>query len=514
MQGLLVVFLVLALQACANLPDNSGRQPSEAFTDVDDVYLAGLARELGQEQPGDAGFVLLGSGLDAFVARMALAQRAERSIDAQYYLFHGDLTGKLFAHGLLSAADRGVRVRLLVDDMAISGGDLAAAAMDSHPNIEVRVFNPFSRESSRLVQYVTRLGSVTRRMHNKSFTVDNQFSVLGGRNIGDEYFEADPDIAFSDLDVMVFGPTVREVSRSFDLYWNSPLSYPALSLARDTPGPGRIDEMRKALAGFAELNRDSDYLRALRNSPLARTAADGTLEVHAGSASVVYDQPEKISSSRDHAEYRLSTALAPYFEQLEDELIIISPYFVPGKSGTAYLRELANRGVRVVVLTNSLASTDVPVVHAGYAKYRQALLRAGVEVYELSTRARQSAADQRVFSGSSAASLHAKSFIIDRKYVFIGSMNLDPRSAVENTEIGVVFEAPDTAEQMARHLLQGLPEAAFRLELISDGALSESILWHGLEQGKPVTYRVEPYSSAWSRLIVDLAWLLPVESQL
>ena len=214
---------------CATLPKDFERPESQAYTDTDNTRLGQSRRAEKAAHPGQSGFLLLGNGLDAFVARAVLAQAAERSIDAQYYLLHNDMVGRLFIDQLLKAADRGVRVRLLVDDMDLGGRDLGAAVLDSHPNMEVRIFNPFSRKTGRISQFITRMGSVTRRMHNKSFTVDNQVTILGGRNIGNEYFEADPDLAFADLDVLAIGPVVEEVSTAFDLYWNSELAYPAIS---------------------------------------------------------------------------------------------------------------------------------------------------------------------------------------------------------------------------------------------------------------------------------------------
>ena len=225
---------------CASLPDNTDRATSYAYTNTADTFLGRDLMKKTAANPGKSGFRLLESGLDAFVARAVLAHVAEKSIDAQYYLFHDDLTGKLFMDQLLKAADRGVRVRLLVDDMDLEGRDLGAAALDSHPNMEVRLFNPFSRKTGRLSQLVTRLGTVTRRMHNKSFTVDNQVTILGGRNIGNEYFEARPDLAFADLDVMAIGPVVSRVSGSFDKYWNSPLAYPAAAISKQQPTPAGI----------------------------------------------------------------------------------------------------------------------------------------------------------------------------------------------------------------------------------------------------------------------------------
>ena len=231
----LSVFLFIA--GCATLPQDFERLDSYALTDTADTAWGKVRREEKAAHPGQSGFILLENGLDAFVARALLAEYAERSIDVQYYLYHNDLTGKLLTHQLRKAADRGVRVRILVDDMGLAGRDLGSAVLDSHPNIEVRIFNPFSRNVGRLSQLLTRFGAVTRRMHNKSFTVDNEVTILGGRNIGNEYFDADPDIAFADLDVLLIGPVVGNVSAAFDVYWNSEFVYPINVLVNRAPTP-------------------------------------------------------------------------------------------------------------------------------------------------------------------------------------------------------------------------------------------------------------------------------------
>jgi putative cardiolipin synthase len=376
----LVLYLIVG---CATLPENFEKPESYAYTDTDDTPIGKARRDEINAHPGQSGFLLLGNGLDAFLARTLLAENAERSIDVQYYLYHDDLIGRLFTDLLLKAANRGVRVRVLVDDMDREGRGLGAAVADSHPNMEVRLFNPFSRKTSRITQFVTRAGSVTRRMHNKSFTVDNQVTILGGRNIGDEYFEADPDLSFSDLDVLAIGPVVKEVSASFDKYWNDELAYPAIALRGKAPTPQEIEQKHQQLEAFIAQQTDSAYLQSLRNSDLASKIRQGQVRYHWGEADVIYDQPEKLQHDFDKTQYHLAPKLKPYFEGVTQELIIFTPYFVPGKSGVAVLRRLCERGVRVRILTNSLASNDVAIVHSGYAKYRKDMLRAGVELYEM-----------------------------------------------------------------------------------------------------------------------------------
>jgi putative cardiolipin synthase len=502
--------------ACATLPENVGRRETFAFHDTVGTRLGReISGQGASHPPGESGFHLLGNGLDAFVARAVLAHVAERSIDVQYYLYHDDLVGRLLTWQLLQAADRGVRVRLLVDDMDLADRDLSAAALDSHPDVEVRIFNPFSRKAGRTSQYVTRMGSVTRRMHNKSFTVDSQAAILGGRNIGNEYFEADPDLAFADLDVIGVGPVARDVSTAFDRYWNSELAYPVSVLAGEPPTPDEIALKRQQLEEFVAVQAGSVYLQALRNSDLANNIRKQQVRYSWGNAVVVYDRPEKLLHDAGEKEYQLAPQLKPYVDGVQKELIVFSPYFVPGDAGTALLTGLAARGVRVRILTNSLASNDVSVVHAGYAGYRKALLRGGVELYEMNKKlTREQREEKKGTGGSSKASLHAKSFVFDRNQVFIGSLNLDPRALIHNTEIGVVLTSPEIALGMGNWFDENIGKLAFRLELKRDEDGSETLLWHGIVDGTPRTFDADPYTGFWKRLGIGFLGILPIESQL
>ena len=515
MKVIVTVLLACLLFSCATLPEDFEKPESYAYTDTEDTLFGKARQEERSAHPGKSGFFLLSNGLDAFVARAVLAHFAERSIDVQYYLYHDDLIGRLFTDQLLKAADRGVRVRLLVDDMDMADRDLGPAVADSHPNMEVRLFNPFSRKTGRTSQFVTRMGSVTRRAHNKLFIVDNQVTILGGRNIGDEYFEADPDLAFADLDVLAIGPVVSRVSTAFDLYWNSELAYPASVLKGDPPTPEEIEQQRQRLNDFVAQQANSDYLKALQSSDLAQKIQKNQVAYHWGKAKVVFDQPEKLLHSTDKTEYHLAPMLAPYFENVQEELIIFSPYFVPGKEGTAFLSQLSQRGVRVRIFTNSLSSNDVGIVHAGYGKYRKALLRAGVELYEMNKKlTKEQRKEKKGKNGSSKASLHAKSFVFDRKQVFIGSLNLDPRAVIHNTEIGVVLTSAELAAFMGETFDRNIEQVAFRLELIKKENGSERILWHGVVDGEQKTFDVDPYTSFWQRFGIGFLSILPIESQL
>ena len=511
-------FLVLLLLGgCARLPQQLDLPPTTAFEAVEDTPLGRAWRSDPHSRQGLSSFHLLGNGLDAFVARAVLAQVAARSIDLQYYMIHDDHVGTLLMEKVLEAADRGVRVRILLDDIDEGHRDFKLVAFDRHPNIEVRIFNPFGRNVSRLWQYISGFGRQTRRAHNKSFTVDNMATILGGRNIGDEYFERDPELAFQDLDVLGIGPVAKEVSRSFDLYWNHPLSYPARSLAIRLPTEADYVRLRKQFEKRASQYRRSPYVERLRNSVLARKLRAGQVDYTWARAEVFADPPDKLLQPTSQADSRMMRQLLPHLESAQRELVVISPYFVPGKEGVAFFRKLRNRGVRVRVLTNSLASTDVSLVHAGYIRYRKALLRMGVELWELNriTTPEERKEMSEGYVGKSRSSLHAKAFVVDRDALFIGSLNLDPRSVVQNTEIGVWIESPELAGGVAEEFQRRISREAFHLELVKDPQTGqERILWHGWENGREVTFDKEPHAGFWRRLGVFLVRWLPIESQI
>ncbi len=511
-----IVLLLIVAGGCASLPENVQREPSTAYQDTQDTRIGRHVQAEMPMHPGESGYLLLGNGLDAFVARVLLAQLAERSIDTQYYMIHNDVVGSLFVDQLYKAAERGVRVRVLVDDIDQEGRDFGAAALDRHPSIEVRIFNPFARNTGRTLQYVTGFGKQTRRAHNKSFTVDNQATILGGRNIGDEYFAADPELAFVDLDVLAVGPVAGQVSASFDQYWNNALSYPISTLVENPPTPQQSDRRKQELDDFIARQADSEYVQHLRDSDIANRIRQNQVIYHWGVGAVVADDPEKLTHDTSETQYRLSEQLAPYMAGVRRELIIFSPYFVPGKAGVAFFKQLRDRGVQVKILTNSLASTDVGVVHAGYARYRKSLLRMGVALYELNRNL--SLEERRAIKegglGQSKSSLHAKCFVLDRETTFIGSLNLDPRSVEQNTEIGVVFKSLPIAIHIADGFDRNIEKVAFRLELEKLQNGTERLLWHGLVDGEKQTFSHEPYTGFWKRVGISFMRIMPIESQI
>ncbi len=497
----------LFVGGCTSLPENSGRTSSLALEDVNNTRLGAAVEEKSRIHPGQSGFLLLGNGLDALVARAGLASLADKSLDVQYYLFHDDLVGGLLIYQLLQAADRGVRIRLLLDDMGLEDKDEGIAFLDSHPNIEVRIFNPFTRGVMRTIQLLIRFGSVTRRMHNKTFIADNSVAIAGGRNIGNEYFDADSEPAFGDLDVQAIGPVVREVSTSFDEYWNSELSYP-ISVLHEKISYDELKNVRSHWDDLMAQEKDSEYVVALRGSDFANRIEAGRIAYDWGKATVLADKPEKIRSAQQQKEFYLAPQLMKHLEKTEKELIIFSAYFVPGRGGVEFFKSLVKRGVRVRILTNSLASNDVTLVHAGYARYRRDLLRAGVELYEIDKKLTRKERKEK------KAGLHAKSFILDRKVMFISSFNLDPRSVMENTEIGILFYSPPLAEKLAAFFDVQSTTDAFTLKLTTEEDGIELIRWVINKDSKEEIFTEDPYTSVWRRMLLYAAGWLPIESQL
>ncbi len=516
MRGVLIVAtLALLLGGCASLPSNDARTESNALQDTESTPLGRRSQPELKAHPGHSAFRPMSSGVDALLARVVLAETAQRSLDAQYYIWRDDLTGRIFADALLRAADRGVRVRVLLDDVGAQASDEILLTLDSHPNIEIRLFNPVASRRFRGIGMLGDFTRVNRRMHNKAFVADNQAAILGGRNIGDEYFEASNDVAFGDLDVLTVGPVVAEVSNAFDQFWNAPSSYPIATLLGRSAGSDDLTRLRADLADFIAANRGSPYVTHAGNQ-LAEEMKAGRHEYYWGKATLLYDDPAKISRSSEATEGHLLPQFGKIDLQPRHDLLIVSPYFVPGEAGVKWLTGLVTRGVRVTILTNSLAATDVSAVHSGYQRYREALLAGGVVLYELKPGAvpLERADKSAKGFGSSRASLHAKTFIFDHRAVFIGSLNLDPRSVRLNTEIGVVCESAPMAEDIASALERNLDSIAWRLERVVDASGDAHVEWVESTADGQRRYDSDPEVSAMRRISVWFLGLLPIESQL
>ena len=526
-----LLFLVLSLfvlTRCASLPLNYPRSHTSALPHPEETHLGKTIQPQLDAHPGDSAFYLLPSGVDAFVARLLLIDAAEKTLDLQYYIFNGEITPKVVVNRMLAAADRGVRVRLLVDDWDITGKDPVLAMIDSHPNIEVRIFNPVAGSRSfsltRPLQYVFGAERIKRRMHNKAFIVDNTAAIVGGRNIGDEYFEARLDVNFEDLDLMAIGPIAKEVSAAFDEYWNDDLAIPIRALVSQEPARKDVEEARRNLEKRVEALKETEYARRLRESDLLKRLEAGRLPVVWAQGEVLYDRPGRVTSPDAlHSSNSMSPRLREIIKEAKSEALLISPYFVPRKAGVKLLAGMRDRGVTVKVLTNSLASNDVPIAHGGYARYRKDLLRLGVELFELRPLPGQKEEKEHAkWGGSSGAALHAKTFILDRRVVFVGTLNLDPRSVWFDTQNGIVVRSEELAGQAARLFEENtIPVRAYRVTLRTGSPGTEGsqpagngLEWVTEENGKEVRYYHEPETGLWRRFSVKFLSLFAPEKML
>ena len=501
----------LAMVGCASLPSLEGRTPSTAL-DAEQAQATRLglaAQPLVAAHPGTSGLLPLADAQAAFAARALLARHAERTIDVQYYIWQDDTTGTLLLSELEHAAGRGVRVRLLLDDNGIRGIDDTLVALAAQPNFEVRLFNPFTFRHPKWANYLTAFPRLNHRMHNKSFTVDNAATIIGGRNVGDNYFGATDEVAFVDLDVLAIGPVVPEVSREFDRYWASQSAYPVERIvgkpAHDALTHLHAREMRIGDDPAARI-----YRQALAENHAVQALLDHSAALTWAPTRMISDSPAKALRAHGDGE-RLVDELAPVFADTRVSLQLVSPYLVFGAKGTRDFAAMAKRGVDVRILTNSLAATDVAAVHAGYAKRRKQLLAAGIKLYELRpTGHRPDDHDLAGPFGSSGSSLHAKTFAVDDRTLFIGSFNFDPRSANLNTEMGFLIDSPTLARTMHEAFTHEVPARAWEVRLDADG----NPYWL-LRQGHTVQrLDTEPGSSWLRRMSVRLLALLPIDGLL
>ncbi|MEP4149181.1 MAG: phospholipase D family protein [Halioglobus sp.] len=517
--ALLAIFSLLA--ACSSLPTDFAKEPSYALEANSENRLVSELQGLLDEHPGQSGFRTLEQGEEAFVARIRLIDSASTSLDIQYYIWHDDLTGRTMHTQLLAAADRGVRVRMLLDDLDTAGKDRTLRLIDSHPNIEIRVFNPFANRENRLGDFIGDTRRINRRMHNKTMTTDNLVTIFGGRNIGDEYFAAAKDVGFGDMDALAIGPIAGEVSAQFDLYWNSEWAYPIGAFDwKDQLSQEDIKAYREKSDQYLEETKSSAYGDVLRQFDMASMASITELEFVWSEWLLAYDQPSKVEAKKVSAETHLAPKLKMGMDKTQRDLIIVSPYFVPGDEFTEYLVSLVDRGVRVRILTNSLQANDVSMVHAGYMRYREDLVAGGVELFEFKAdankvvrkRAKEIGKESKEKSriGASKASLHAKFFGFDETYLFIGSFNLDGRSVALNSELGAYYASPAEAKLLSQTFDEMMLEIAYRLTLDEDG----DIQWTTERDGKEVVFFKEPDTTWWKRFSTGFLSIIVPESQL
>ncbi len=464
-----------------------------------------------------SGIALVPDAGRAFAIRAASARAAGRSLDLIYYVWRGDVTGQLLGQEVLAAADRGVAVRMLLDDVYALGRERVLSALDAHPNIEVRLFNSIGWRRFGKAGYLLEMAfggwHLNRRMHNKAWIADGRLAVVGGRNIGDEYFglENEGSIHFRDLDLVIAGPAARGACDVFLRYWNSPLARPARLVAPSVEARGGLPALRGELAK-AKSRPGAKGLLAPLSQPPVRQIRRGLIAVADDAVQVRSDPPEKArrglgARRRARQAGGIHGEIADGLREAKREALLISPYFVPGRAGLALLQELRARGVHVAVVTNSLAATDVVAVHGGYMKYRQPLLEAGVELFELKP---GPVGEDASLLGSRGAALHTKAFVVDGMRCFVGSFNLDPRSAALNTEMGAFVQHPALARAVAaEHSRLSDPRSSWRL-VLSEGRVTWCDRW----EDQPRQVRAEPVASFWRRLIAGIARRLPIEEQL
>ena len=505
----LLIWLAQVLTGWATRPrPNYPRTVSTAFEDPASTRLGQFFGPVADEHPGLSGFSLLSHGREAFIVRLALADLAERSLDMQYFVWDGDTTGRIVVDRVMKAADRGVRVRLLVDDPYYKASDSVKAALDAHPNVEIRLFNPFTNRSWSDLDFIFDFRRVNRRMHNKLMVADNAAAIVGGRNIGDIYYGVNTIANYRDLDVLAVGPVVRDLSGVFDRYWNSPSTVPIAAIVDRAYGAADLDailiRLREAIAAADypyPIDQDLEELAAQ-----GAELRDNLVWAH---GRVIADDPESIASGKDSDD--VVAFIRGRVAQLKEELLVESPYFVLPARAQATVKALHERNVRVRVLTNSLASNDMLPAHSGYAKTRRRLLENGMELYELRPDTDAFRPGWSLLSGRSPAALHTKAMAFDREAVFIGSFNLDPRSAVINTEAGLYIESPELAERLTAYMATGVvPANSYRVLLNPNG----EIVWETVRDGERVRYRDEPETGFRRRFVADLLKLLPIDSQL
>jgi cardiolipin synthase C len=523
----LLVLIVAILSGCASLPPGSDfpKRPSSALAQPEETRLGRQFDNAASDHNGNSGFRIIPVGADGFLIRMQMINAAERTIDLQYFIFHGDDTGRLLTGAVLHAADRGVRVRILVDDGETDAGDEQLTALEAHPSIELRIFNPFAYRGHstllRAVEFGSDASRLDYRMHNKLLVVDNAIALIGGRNIGDQYFQIDPDSQFADDDVFAAGPIAKQLSATFDEFWNSPLSIPAEALAGGKSSRAALNEHREDLKEERRQSKADgvDYVKRISSGEPFDQIVSGSLPLIWAHAQLVCDSPDKKKVENGSMVGRLMhRTVADAASAVHSELLMVTPYLIPGKEGMQLFKDLRQRNVRVRILTSSLESATGLLAQSGYMPYRRPLLEEGVELYEI-----RSLLGNARGSGETAAmsrygnySLHAKLFVFDRERLFIGSMNFDQRSMHLNTEIGLIIDSPELAQQIAtRFEAMVQPVNSYALALrAGDAGGAAGLVWRTREDSQIVEYNIEPARSDWQRFEADFLSHLPLDREL
>jgi len=500
--------------ACASIPSDFEQIPSRSWQHPEQTELGTFFDDFAPDDPSLSGVRLLNNPHEAFNARFGFADLATKTLDMQYYLWNGDLTGQLLIFRALQAADRGVKVRLLIDDIYHTGRDVTYESLDSHPNMEVRIYNPIgNRGTGRWANFVYHKGKLNHRMHNKIFLVDSAVAVLGGRNIGDDYFGVHPELNFRDLDVLAVGPAARDAGGAFDMYWNSPAAVPITALAKK---PATDDALAQ---GREELEASLDQLGALPytvplDPPEIREALKELAdEMVWATTEIIIDSLDRFQGGSESVFTQLTNRL---INEAEHDFLVETAYLIPSKEGIALTAEATKRGVRVRILTNSMKSNNHSSVHAHYKKYRKRMIEAGVELHEfrpdpeLLEYFKEQDAGERI--ESSHAGIHTKSFVVDGRLSLIGSYNMDPRSRIWNSEIGLLIDSAEFGAKVREFLLSGLdPANSYRVTVDEKGKLR----WTADgPDGESVVWTKEPHSKGWDRFMLNVMKAVPMESEL
>jgi len=513
---LLCICIALFKTGCSSLTIKQ-REFSPAFDKADTTSLgAQLSETKSSRGRYHSGFLLLDTGQDALKKRLALLDLSEQSVDLQYYIWNSDRSGRLFADRLLQAADRGVRVRLLLDDFNVGDRDTPLEILDAHPKIEVRIYNPNQARSGfrKMMGLLGNFGRLNQRMHNKSFTVDASVSIVGGRNIGDEYFDLNSEHNFRDRDLLAVGPIVGDISNSFDAYWNNERAFSITTLAKQQVSDAEVIALRARLnETISKENQSSDISYV---TPSAAVDYPKGWQKHLiwAPAKLVYDQPLGFNETTHNKKKRVAKVLQTLAQDVSSEILIESAYLIPGNDGVELIGQLVNSGVKVGALTNSLASNDVLINHSGYTRRRDDLLERGVELFELKSDAKSC---QQLVVGigqcdeDTLFGLHAKSIVFDRKVVFVGSFNLNQRSINLNTETALIVYSHKLADRIAKDIEENfLPENSWHVTINKKGQIE----WEGREDGRIVRYRKEPQTRFWQRVKSGVLSILPFEKYL
>jgi len=523
----IAVLLVVLLNAgCTTLPPGAffPKIASTALAHPENTVLGKNFDQAAHVNEGNSGFRIIPTGADGFLIRMQMINAAERTIDLQYFIFRGDETGRLLTSALISAADRGVRVHVLIDDGETIAGDEQIVALEAHPSIEIRIFNPFAyrghNQFLRAMEFMFNSSRLDYRMHNKLLVVDNVIALIGGRNIGDQYFQIAPDSQFADDDLFAVGPITPKLSMTFDEYWNNDLSIPLQALSNKKYSQLALNNHREELTEERhQLKKDGvDYVKRIGTGEPFNSIISGRLPLIWAHVQLMCDSPDKKKVESGAMVGRLmQRGVADATIAVQSELLMVTPYLIPGKEGMQLFKELRQRHVDIRILTNSLESSTVLLAQAGYMHYRKSLLEEGVELYEI-----RSQLGNSIGSGQTPAishygnySLHGKFFVLDQKRLFVGSMNFDQRSMHLNTEIGLIIDSPVLAQQVAaRFEAMVQPVNSYRLVLSPKTDNGQHLVWHTREGGQDVAYTKEPARTDWQRIKATILTLLPLDSEL